>query len=297
MLYANHTGCEAYSHRISQGDMRRKRQRDFDLRSCRDRAVQVEEHSPRADILGFSLEFVGALQADNSRQAHVEAPHHPPFLCIRLHARALRHERARQGKPLPSHTAFIFEALSSADAASCTSMYRIISSLQQQKLCLGRIRDSVRILEQDPPSPWEDALLRMALLSLVQSLCHKMPAPTESLSSIISAFTNSRVLDAPLRAGPCRIFPKLSRITFGCAIRFSHFCATPRHLSSSPGASDESWSQAGGRGRLTCLSSRCLSSCLFFPPVPVTSKRAGSPDLVRRRNARTDSCAVSKPLH
>lgn len=101
----------------------------------------------------------------------------------------------------------------------------------------------------------------------------------------------------PLRAGPCRIFPQPSRITSGCAIRFSHFCATPRHLSSSPGASDESWSQAGGRGRLTCLSSRCLSSCLFFPPVPVTSKRAGSPDLVRRRNARTDSCAVSKPLH
>jgi hypothetical protein len=46
--------------------------------------------------------------------------------------------------------------------------------------------------------------------------------------------------------------------------------------------------------RLTCLSVRCLSSYLIFPPAPVTSKpRPGSPGEVRRRKAGTDSCAVS----
>jgi hypothetical protein len=31
------------------------------------------------------MELNGALQLDNRRQAHVEAPHGPPFLCVRLH--------------------------------------------------------------------------------------------------------------------------------------------------------------------------------------------------------------------
>lgn len=44
----------------------------------------------------------------------------------------------------------------------------------------------------------------------------------------------------------------------------------------------------GAEGRLTCLSVRCLSSYLIFPPVSVTSKpRSGSP-----ARGFMDVCAV-----
>ena len=33
-----------------------------------------------ADVLGFGVNLVGAFKTDNGGQAHVEAPHHPPFL-------------------------------------------------------------------------------------------------------------------------------------------------------------------------------------------------------------------------
>src|SRR5579872_1705649 len=44
-----------------------------------------------------------------------------------------------------------------------------------------------------------------------------------------------------------------------------------RHLSKASLASDETWGHSGESG-LTCLSGRCLSSYLLFPPVPVTSE-------------------------
>jgi len=51
------------------------------------------------------MKLGGVTQADHRRQAHIEAPHHPPFLGIRLHylsrpARC-RSRRARNPNPTP----------------------------------------------------------------------------------------------------------------------------------------------------------------------------------------------------
>jgi len=54
---------------------------------------------------------------------------------------------------------------------------------------------------------------------------------------------------------------------------------------------DSNCPSMGAEGRLTCVSFRCLSSYLIFPPVPVTSKpRAGWPVEIRQREAGT-ACA------
>jgi len=60
--------------------VRRKGERDFQFGPGRNRAVEVEKDSAGAYVLGLGVKLCGALQADNGGQAHVKAPHHPPFL-------------------------------------------------------------------------------------------------------------------------------------------------------------------------------------------------------------------------
>jgi hypothetical protein len=82
-------------------------------------------------------------------------------------------------------------------------------------------------------------------------------------------------------------FPPRAKMRGVLQVLSCHFCASQRHLSAASTASDESWSLGRPEVRLTCLSVRCLSSYLIFPPVPVTSKlRSGSPSKVA--DARPD---------
>lgn len=105
-------------------------------------------------------------------------------------------------------------------------------------------------------------------------------------------------------ATPCRT--RTARCTPACGFYSGH-----RHLSTEWGASDESWSGRirqlvclpDGRGvldpvvGLTCLSFRCLSSYLFFPPVPVTSKlRARLASEVRRSEGSPAPLLISQPI-
>jgi len=73
----------------------REGQGDFEFGSGLDGAVEVEENTARADVLSLGLDFLGwdfvglsvaglslarVCEADDGREAHVKAPHHPPFL-------------------------------------------------------------------------------------------------------------------------------------------------------------------------------------------------------------------------
>ena len=54
--------------------------RDFEFGAGFDGAVEIEKNSAGANVLRFGMNLVGAFKTDNGGQAHVEAPHHPPFL-------------------------------------------------------------------------------------------------------------------------------------------------------------------------------------------------------------------------
>ena len=79
-LDADHAGAEADADCVRQGDVRRESQRDLELGSCCDRTIEIEEDSAGADVLRFGMKVAGAFEAHDGGQAHVEAPHHPPFL-------------------------------------------------------------------------------------------------------------------------------------------------------------------------------------------------------------------------
>ena len=53
---------------------------DFEFGAGFNGAVEIEKNSSGADVLSFGMNLVGAFKTDNGGQAHVEAPHHPPFL-------------------------------------------------------------------------------------------------------------------------------------------------------------------------------------------------------------------------
>jgi hypothetical protein len=58
---------------------------DFELGPGFDGAVEVEENPASAHVLRLGLNFAGLIgagtfEADEGGQAHVKAPHHPPFL-------------------------------------------------------------------------------------------------------------------------------------------------------------------------------------------------------------------------
>jgi len=80
MFDADDAGGEADTDRVGEGDVGRKGQRDFELGSGIDGAVEIKENAAGADVLGLGVKFTGAFEADNGGQAHVKAPHHPPFL-------------------------------------------------------------------------------------------------------------------------------------------------------------------------------------------------------------------------
>ena len=80
MFDADDAGGETDADGVGEGDMGREGQSDFELGAGGDGAVEVEENAAGADILGLGVKFAGAFEADDGGQAHVEAPHHPPFL-------------------------------------------------------------------------------------------------------------------------------------------------------------------------------------------------------------------------
>src|SRR4029077_20487859 len=65
--------------------MRWEGESDFTGGSSRNLPVEIKKNSPCAYVLGFSLELVVWIQANHCRKRHVKAPHHTPFLRVRLH--------------------------------------------------------------------------------------------------------------------------------------------------------------------------------------------------------------------
>jgi len=97
MFDADDPRGETNANSVGESDVRRESQSDFQFAAGADGAVKVEEDATSTDVLslGLDLAAVFTLEANERGQAHVEAPHHPPFcfLRIRLHTRALRQER------------------------------------------------------------------------------------------------------------------------------------------------------------------------------------------------------------
>ncbi len=87
LVDADHPSREADSDGIGKRHVGWEGQGYFEFGSGAYGMIQVEEDSAGADVLGLGVEFRGAFAADNGRQAHIEAPHHSPFLCVRLHGR------------------------------------------------------------------------------------------------------------------------------------------------------------------------------------------------------------------
>ena len=102
---ADDAGSEADANRVGECDVGREGESDFDFGAGFEGAVEIEENAAGAHVLGFSMNFAGfsgasfsgaslsgdafvgtglpgtgTFQPDNGRQAHVKAPHHPPFL-------------------------------------------------------------------------------------------------------------------------------------------------------------------------------------------------------------------------
>ena len=80
MFDADDTGGEADADGVGQGNVRREGEGDFEFGAGFDGAVEIEKDSAGANVLSFGMNLVGAFKTDNGGQAHVEAPHHPPFL-------------------------------------------------------------------------------------------------------------------------------------------------------------------------------------------------------------------------
>jgi hypothetical protein len=89
MLDADDAGGEADADGVGESDVGREGESDFELGAGGDGAIKVEENAAGADVLSFGANFVRAFEPDQGGEAHVEAPHHPPVLCVRLHVRAL----------------------------------------------------------------------------------------------------------------------------------------------------------------------------------------------------------------
>jgi len=84
MFDADDASGETDSDGVGQRDVGWKGQRDFEFGAGCNRAVEVEEDAAGAHVLGFGLNLgltrIRAFDADYGGQAHVEPPHHPPFL-------------------------------------------------------------------------------------------------------------------------------------------------------------------------------------------------------------------------
>lgn len=153
-----------------------------------------------------------------------------------------------------------------------------------------------------------------------QSRCHRQRWRRQRFCSEVSGFQNARRVCV---WGSCNRFAETRNTLRARQTQaFRLFCRA-RHLSTGCAASDQSWSgrkrprdcfvrpsmgrdwssersTEGWSGRshiglgLTCLSVRCLSSYLFFPPVPVASKlRVRLAQGMCQSESRTSSCAVS----
>jgi hypothetical protein len=80
MFDADDAGGEADADGVGQGNVGREGEGHFQPGSGFYGAVEIEKNSAGADVLSFGMNLVGAFKTDNGGQAHVEAPHHPPFL-------------------------------------------------------------------------------------------------------------------------------------------------------------------------------------------------------------------------
>src|SRR5271169_6537679 len=80
MFDADDAGGETDADRVGEGDVGRERQSDFKFGAGLDGAVEVEENAAGTDILSLGVDFGDAFEADDGGEAHVKAPHHPPFL-------------------------------------------------------------------------------------------------------------------------------------------------------------------------------------------------------------------------
>jgi hypothetical protein len=77
---ADDTGGEADADGIGKGDMGRKGQSDVELGPGGNSTVKIKKDATGADILGFGVELIDALEANDGGETHIEAPHHPSFL-------------------------------------------------------------------------------------------------------------------------------------------------------------------------------------------------------------------------
>ena len=98
MFDANDAGGETDADGVGESDVRWEGESDFQPGAGGNGAVEVKENAAGADVLSFGANLIRAFKADNGGEAHVEAPHHPPVLCIRLHVRAPGWERVAPRK-------------------------------------------------------------------------------------------------------------------------------------------------------------------------------------------------------
>src|SRR5882672_3869738 len=84
-FHADHTRREAHAHRVGQCDVRWEGESDFTAGSSLKWLIEVEKNSTGAHVLSLGMEFVFLIETNDCWQAHVEAPHHPPFFRARLH--------------------------------------------------------------------------------------------------------------------------------------------------------------------------------------------------------------------
>jgi hypothetical protein len=110
---------------------------DITTGSCREWTVEIEKDPASAHILGFGVEFVFLIETNHCRQAHIKAPHHPPFLRVRLHPWRIFRKHAVQRRPIQMQNGNQLSGWK--DKATPTTgpwlptMYRIASALQEQK--------------------------------------------------------------------------------------------------------------------------------------------------------------------
>jgi hypothetical protein len=148
-------------------------------------------------------------------------------------------------------------------------MYKIASSLQQQNAIRNRVGKFVRNLEQHCYSQGE---IGVGTSQYEQSPFHPEFTPHRQFTAETQQFTFSeRREHVPRPQSVAELCQSCVASSRGNSQEFATRCGIFPPPSSHLGKL-----KRGGGGGLTCLSARCLSSYLIFPPVPVSTKRGRS---------------------
>lgn len=125
---ADDSGREAHAHGFGQSDVRRKRKRHLELGPGHQNAVHIKKHAAGADVLCFRLQIL-LCDVNRGGQAHIESPHHPPFLRKYWHLHAVGNPHRSE----PIHFPMERRCSDCTYAKLVTTIYRTSSEMQEQK--------------------------------------------------------------------------------------------------------------------------------------------------------------------